>query len=355
MKEMVKEKQFISPRMSYHLREESASDEIKASLSDLRSTGVNKGWTFRLGYTTAMDFEIKEITGMKPPSDWLSKAKQLGEMAKPSGKKAGELAAGVCSADAPYFNWADYHDVTPIRDQGNCGSCWDFGTLGAFEGSWAIINGVQINCSEQDVLDCSGAGSCAGGWWAYQYLIDKGVADAADYPYTAAQGTCNLNVKRPYKASVWGYVDNNNEIPTVAAIKAALCQYGPLGITVAVTPAFQAYTGGVFNEGSTASINHAITLVGWNDALQAWRIKNSWGTGWGECGFMWIAYGTNSVGYGASWVQAVQTLPPCPPLPHKICPPAPLNICPPKPKFPQTPTSKAGFEPEEKAPKAGKK
>jgi hypothetical protein len=71
-----------------------------------------------------------------------------------------------------------------------------------------------------------------------------------------------------------------------------------------VTPAFKAYMSGVFNEGSNADINHAVTLVGWDDSQQAWRIKNSWGTGWGESGYMWIAYTANKIGYAASWVQA---------------------------------------------------
>lgn len=90
----------------------------------------------------------------------------------------------------------------------------------------------------------------------------------------------------------------------VAAIKKALCAYGPLGVAVAVTSAFQAYKSGVFNENSNADINHAVTLVGWDDSKQAWRIKNSWGKAWGEAGYMWITYNTNKIGYGASWVQA---------------------------------------------------
>lgn len=98
----------------------------------------------------------------------------------------------------------------------------------------------------------------------------------------------------PYKAVAWGYVDSTVEIPSVAALKKALFEYGPLGVTVAVTPAFQAYTSGVFNEGSNADINYAVLLVGWNNSKQAWRIKNSWGKDWGESGYMWIAYTTNN-------------------------------------------------------------
>lgn len=64
------------------------------------------------------------------------------------------------------------------------------------------------------------------------------------------------------------------------------------------------YKSGVFNENSNADINHAVTLVGWDDSKQAWRIKNSWGKAWEEAGYMWIAYNANKIGYGTSWVQA---------------------------------------------------
>lgn len=175
------------------------------------------------------------------------------------------------------------------------------------------------------------------------------------------QGQCR-NVPRPYKASAWGYV-GNDLIPSIAAIKQALCQYGPLAISVEVTGAFQAYTGGVFNacavpwssqtnyavddhvkapsgyifqvitagrSGSAqpawpsptnsnphptildgtvtwqcmAMVNHAITLVGWDDARGSWLIKNSWNTWWGESGYMWISYNCNNVGLGTAWVQS---------------------------------------------------
>jgi len=194
--------------------------------------------------------------------------------------------------------------ILPVRSQGPCGSCCAFGTHGALEGSYAILNKALIDSAEQDTLDCSGAGDCGGVWWAYQYLIDTGSAKEADYPYVAKKGTCKTGVQRPYRAVAWGYIDSKVEIPSVAALKKALCEYGPLAVAVAATPAFQAYRSGVFNEGSNANINHGVTLVGWDDSKQAWRIKNSWGTGWGESGYMWIAYTTNKIGYAAFWVQA---------------------------------------------------
>jgi cathepsin L len=295
----------ITPSQDYGKREMAAPNKIKTSLNSLRSEKEKQNWTFEVGYTTALDFGLEEITGMRPPDNWLAgaKAQNVKAMAtmKPGQKP---MFLGQCVAGAAKFNWLDYNGVTPVKDQGNCGSCWAFGTHGAFEGSYAILNQALINSSEQDTLDCSGAGSCGGGWWAFQYLIDTGSADEADYAYTAVQGSCKSGVNRPYKATAWGYVDSTVEIPSVAAIKQALCEYGPLAIAVRATAAFQAYTSGVFNEKDPGDINHAITLIGWDDAKQAWRIKNSWGTGWGESGYMWIAYDSNKVGYAAAWVQA---------------------------------------------------
>ncbi len=293
----------ITPSLDYEKRELGASDAIKSELTALRSEAETNQWTFEVGYTTAMDFAIEEITGLKPPENWLELAKQQNSMAQEL-KEPKPVSLGNCVASAAKFDWADHNGVTGVRDQGNCGSCWAFATHGAFEGSYAILNNGFIDSSEQDTLDCSGAGDCGGGWWAYQYLIDTGSATEADYGYVAKKETCKTDVNRPYKAVAWGYVDSNNSVPTVDALKKALCEYGPLGVAVAATPAFKAYTGGVFNENSSADINHGVTLTGWDDTKEAWRIKNSWGKGWGESGYMWIAYGSNKIGYAASWAQA---------------------------------------------------
>ena len=296
----------ITPSLDYDQRELSASAEIKSTLSNLRSEAETKQWTFEVGYTTAMDFPIGQITGLRPPENWLEQAQQQNSLAEGL-KEPKPVSLGNCVAGAAAFNWGDHNGVTGVRDQGNCGSCWAFATHGAFEGSFAILNNSLVDSSEQDTLDCSKAGSCSGGWWAHQYLIDAGSATETDYKYVAKQGTCNTGVNRPYKAVAWGYVDSSNPIPSVDALKKALCEYGPLAVAVAVTPAFKAYINGVFNENSNDNVNHGVTLVGWDDAKKAWRIKNSWGIGWGEAGYMWIAYGCNKIGYGASWVQAKVT------------------------------------------------
>lgn len=307
----------ITPKgvvIDYQQRELKALPAIKAKLEELRKGIKGRELTFEVGYTTAMDFTIAQITGLRVPIDLLQQAKKQDVLAeKLLGRELVLKFLKQCSSTASSFDWRAHNGSTGIRDQGGCGSCWAFATHGAFEGAYAIHNNALIDSSEQDTLDCSGAGTCGGGWWAHQYLIDTGSAKETDYPYTAQDGTCKTNISRPYKAVAWGYVDSSRQIPEVKALKNALCQYGPLSVAVRVTTAFQAYTSGVFNDNDPGTVNHGVTLIGWDDKKDAWLIKNSWGTGWGESGYMWIAYNSNSIGYGAAWVQTEEPTPTPPP------------------------------------------
>ena len=99
------------------------------------------------------------------------------------------------------------------------------------------------------------------------------------------------------------YVGASNSVPSVDAIKNAIYTYGSVSVGFYVDRYFQAYTGGIFTscKKKVKNINHAVILCGWDDKTGAWLMKNSWGTGWGEDGFMWIKYGCNNVGYGACY------------------------------------------------------
>ena len=91
-------------------------------------------------------------------------------------------------------------------------------------------------------------------------------------------------------------------MPSVDAIKNAIYTYGCVAAAVYVNSYFQAYKSGTFTGCQNGTVNHAIVLCGWDDAKGAWLLKNSWGTGWGQQGFMWIKYGCNRVGHGACYV-----------------------------------------------------
>jgi cathepsin L len=297
----------------YQQRELQASPEIKARLQALRQEISAKKYTFQVGYTEAMDYPLEKIAGLVEPTDLPEQIKKQNVFAEKAFDKKLLPIFAKCSATASSFDWRKVIDCAHVSNQKACGSCWDFATHGAFDYNYRIKNGCCIDSSEQDTLDCNPWGySCSGGWWAFQYLIDKRSAKESAYPYTGVKGKCKT-VPRPYKATAWGYV-SSNPIPSVIELKQALCKHGPLAVAVYVNSAFQAYTGGVFNAcDSSHGINHGVTLIGWDDNKEAWLIQNSWGNSWGETGgfgtqkgFMWIKYTCSKIGYAAAWVQAAK-------------------------------------------------
>ena len=299
-------------------REAKASPAIKAKLAALRRQKEAKKWTFEVVYTDALDRDLKALTGARIPAN-------LAQQVKAQNAKAAILLRGfhnkskannIGGVTMPSFDWRQHNGVTPVRNQGTtCGSCWEFAAHGALEGSYLINDGLTIDSSEQNSLDCNTVGDdCGGGWpsGAFEYMQSAGSAKETDYPYMAVRSNCR-GASQPYKVLTWGYVGDDDGVPSVDKLKEALLYYGPLAVCVNATDAFQAYggVGAVFNEFADGDINHCVTLIGWDDAKQAWLVKNSWGTLWGDtCGFgtergyMWIKYGCNKIGYGAEWVVA---------------------------------------------------
>jgi inhibitor of cysteine peptidase len=211
-----------------------------------------------------------------------------------------------------YFNWCDQGYCTPIRNQASCGSCWAFGTVGPLESAIKIASGVSKDLAEQYLVSCNSDGwGCGGGWWAHDYHDWKyitgepgpGAVYEAAFPYTATDAPCNPPHVHNEQISNWVYVGSSSGVPAVDSIKNAIYTYGPVSAAVYVASDFQAYTGGIFTSKRRGSVNHAIVLTGWNDADGGyWYLRNSWGTGWGEAGYMRIKYGTCYVGYSANYV-----------------------------------------------------
>ena len=204
------------------------------------------------------------------------------------------------------FSWVERGKMTPIKDQGQCGSCWAFSSAATLEASLYIRRNLSVSLSEQSILDCSGGGSCNGGWYGnvFTYYMSKSAVLQKDAPYQGVQKSCVSNPAGNYKVAAWGYLRKDLGKPTVDEIKMALCTYGPLSACVEVTSAFQSYKSGVFDEFAKIGpdqINHAINIVGWDDKKKAFLVKNSWGTQWGENGYVWVAYDCNNIGYGATW------------------------------------------------------
>lgn len=204
--------------------------------------------------------------------------------------------------------------VTPIKNQGSCGSCWAFATTAALE-SYIAIKDNQLppvdDRAEEILLSCSGAGSCNGGYIgsASEFIRGTGLPPESYFLYTAtsADDTCGRAQSgwqdNTYKVGTWSYVTTSS--PSLSAIKNALVN-GPLVTTFDVYNDFFSYTGGIY-EYATGSLagGHAVLLVGYadDDTVDGggyFIVKNSWGSGWGEGGYFRIAYSQigSPVGFG---------------------------------------------------------
>lgn len=258
--------------------------------------------TFLLGVRSVGAFQNIAIPKIiSPPQSSITSPALVGDSSTP------QLASS--------YNWCDLGGCTPVKNQGSCGSCWAFGTVGSLETNIKIKDAQTKDLAEQYLLSCNTEGySCNGGWWVHDYHRSKipsgepaaGAVYEADFPYRASKVACNPPHSHYEKIASWSYIAGYS-VPSATAIKQAIYDHGPVAAAVCVGTAFQAYRSGVFSTNETSAcgtgvVNHAIVLVGWNDADQTWVLRNSWGTSWGESGYMRIKWGTSNVGYSANYV-----------------------------------------------------
>jgi hypothetical protein len=184
--------------------------------------------------------------------------------------------------------------------------------MASLECNILIRDHKEVDLSEQWLVSCNRNGwGCDGGWWAHDYFqwkMDQSNGTGAVLKKILANICLPATVlSTPYLIDSWYFIGFAQGIAPTDSIKQAIMTYGPVSVACAVTQAFGAYTGGVFNEDDPqAPINHAVALVGWDDTQGengVWFLRNSWGPGWGEDGYMQIEYRVCKVGYSACYVN----------------------------------------------------
>jgi cathepsin L len=195
-------------------------------------------------------------------------------------------------------DWRTQGYVTPIKDQGQCGSCWAFSAIASLEGQHFKASGKLVSLSEQNLVDCSkkqGNQGCNGGLMdqAFTYIkVNNGIDTEASYPYKAVDQKCKFSAAN-VGATDAGFTDITSG--SEDDLETAIATIGPISVAIdASHSSFQLYKSGIYNEPdcSSSELDHGVTAVGYgSDATGAkfYIVKNSWGTSWGTDGYIMMS------------------------------------------------------------------
>jgi len=227
---------------------------------------------------------------------------------KPSTVRS-EAPVDFVGATADSLDWLALGAVTPVKDQGQCGSCWAFSATGAIEGAVQIATKTLTSVSEQELVDCAGSEGnqgCNGGLmdYAFEYVIKNGgISTEAAYPYKGRDGSC---AKKTAGSKISSYKDvpSKNEAELMKAVN-----LGPVSIAVeADKGVFQFYHDGVLdNKACGEQLDHGILVTGYGTLTgkNYWAVKNSWGASWGKNGYILMVRDKNQCGLALAASYAV--------------------------------------------------
>jgi C1A family cysteine protease len=272
-------------------------DEIK----QIRKSIAEKRLSWTAGITSMSKFskeERKKYLGLVIPEDEAEKIKAA--MIEEEARAAGDRRVFISPAKWDWRSASEMDWTTPIKDQSGCGSCVAFATAALIESNLEIFKRdpyLNPDLSEADLF-FRGCGGCCGRGWnfvpALSYAQNKGIPDEACFPYDlqgGQDGPCPDRDKRIIKITGWRTIFNASQAKEWISLR------GPLMSGMAVYEDFFNYQQGIYKEAYGGYIgDHAICVVGYDDAGGYWICKNSWGPGWGEKGWFRIAYGESGLG-----------------------------------------------------------
>ena len=265
------------------------SDDFEARLSifarnmdyiDAHNAGNS---TFTLGQNQFTHLSFEEFSGM-----YLS--------SMPESEETNEVNDFANMKAADSVDWSKTSAVTPVKNQGACGSCWAFSTTGALEGAYFLKNKKQVSFSEQQLVSCDKGwfiqnNGCNGGLMdgAFQWIGQNGLCTEKDYPYTSGNGmdgSCLKSCTTVEGTKGMRYTDVSNSEDALAK---ALTQQ-PIAVGVDADENWQHYRGGILTTTEGTQLDHGVLAVGFGSerGQDFWKIKNSWAAGWGEDGYIRI-------------------------------------------------------------------
>lgn len=212
------------------------------------------------------------------------------------------------------LDWSTKGAVTSPKNQGACNNCYAFGASGDMEGAWFMAGNTLTSLSEQMMLDCSGHGSCQSHSGTrselYKFVIDNGgIVAESTYPYTSGggrAGTCQPAKETPVVAKFSSYLQISDSKDGEGKIFDAVNKLGPITIGISAVR-MEMYGGGIIKGSCNTKHDHAPVVVGYgtDNGVDYWKVKNSWGRGWGEGGYFRIIRGQNMCGMATDALHAV--------------------------------------------------